>query len=319
MYSMFGKKKITVCEITKAGITATICSKTGKGIVVENKIENTSFQALKTEFGIKKVRILIPEQDAVDPILKLASDVGITVEVYESPSASMARMASHVHEPFLLIYPQVTPEYICAIADGKVLEIRRVDSLGSLEDTKNAFIKQVFDTQGVTIKAIATSIPDPVMGLAMKKDAEKSKKMPIPLPLIIGSIMLLVVAIGFFSVRLLRSSQKVTPQLILTPTPTPTPAPIVRSELKIEVQNGSGVVGLAGKGKKTLEDLGYIAVTTANADNYEYTGVTVKGKTTAIATFVVADIKNTYKTTTFSSTFVDKEATPDAIVILGKE
>ena len=32
--------------------------------------------------------------------------------------------------------------------------------------------------------------------------------------------------------------------------PTPTPTPIIRSELKIEVQNGSGVVGLQGKGKK---------------------------------------------------------------------
>ena len=194
-------------EVTKSGITATICSNQ-KGIVVENKIENTSFQEAEAEFGIKRIRILMSEQDAVDPILKSASDVGIIVEAYEPLSVAMARMAAYVHEPFILIYPQVKPEFICAIEGGKVVDIRRVDPLGSLEDTKNTFIKQVFDTQGVTINAIATNIPDPVMGLAMKKDVEKSKKMSIPLPLIIGSIVLLIVTIGFFSVRLWKNSQK---------------------------------------------------------------------------------------------------------------
>lgn len=314
---MFGTKKIIVCEVTKAGITATLCLQTGYGIAVEKKIEHTSFQKLQTEFGMKEVRILIPEQDSVDPILKSASDAGIAVEAYESPSAAMARMASHVHEPFLLVYPLVTPEFICAIAGGKVVDMSRVEPLKSLEDTKHLFIQQVADTHGVHIKAIATNIPDPVVGLAMKQVEKKPFSFPFPLPLIIGGIVFLIVLIGFFSVRLWKkSSSTISPQTILIPTPTD--IPIVRSNLKIEVQNGSGVVGLAGKGKKVLEELGYTTVTTANADNYEYTGVTVKGKTVTIAAFVLTDIAKSYPQATASSTLLDKEATLDAIVILGK-
>ncbi len=312
MYPMFGKRCITVCTVSQTGITATIFSKTGKGIVLENKIENTSFQALQAEFGIKRIRILLPEQDAVDPILKAAGDAGMIVEASEQPSVAMARMASKVPEPFLLVYPQVVPEFICAIQDGNVLEVTRVDPLGSLEDTKHTFIEHVANTRGITVRAIATNTPDPVVGLAMKKDEKKR----LPLLPIIGIIILLVVGIVFFSYRLTSQRTQLSPSPTLAATPTE--KPIGRSQLTVEVQNGSGEAGLAGKGKKVLENLGYTTVTTASADNYEYQGVTVKAKTAAISAFVVADIKETYKNASASSTLLDSASLVDAIVILGK-
>lgn len=319
---MFGKKKITVCNVSHTSITATIFSLTNKRLVVEKKVENTSFQALRSDFGIKRVRLLLPEGEekkvVLDTIVKTAGDAGIIVEAYEPPSVAMARMASKVHEPFILVYPPVKPEFICAIQDGNVLEVMPVDPLGSLEDTKRMFIEYVAKTRGITVKAIATNIPDPVMGLAMKTDIKKSEKIPLPLPLIIGSIVFLVVAIGFFSIRLQKSPSIVSPQIMLL-TPTPTEVLIVRGDIKVEVQNGSGIAGLASKGKKVLEALGYTTVTTANADNYEYKGVMVKAKTAAISAFVVSDIKDTYTSATVSSTLLDDTSLVDAIVILGKE
>ena len=318
---MFGRKSITVCSVSNTSITATICSLTGKGLVVEKKVENTSFQTLRSEFGIKRVRILLPEgavqKEILEPIVKSASDAGIIVEAYEPPSVAMARMASHIHEPFLLVYPPVKPEFVCAIQDGNVLEVMPVDPLGSLEDTKHTFIEYVAKTRGVTVRSIATNTPDPVVGLAMKADSEKSEKTILPLPLVISIIVLLVGAIGFFSVRL--TSQRTQRSISPTLAPTPTEKPIDRNKLIVEVQNGSGEAGLALKGKKVLEALGYTTVTTANADNYEYKSVTVKAKTAAIAAFVIADIKETYKNASASSSLLDSSSPVDVIVILGKE
>lgn len=330
---MFGKKKITVCNVSHTSITATIFSLTNKRLVVEKKVENTSFQALRSDFGIKRVRLLLPEGEekkvVLDTIVKTAGDAGIIVEAYEPPSVAMARMASKVHEPFILVYPPVKPEFICAIQDGNVLEVMPVDPLGSLEDTKHTFIAYVANTWGISVRTIATNTPDPVVGLASKTELtgqDMDEKKILPLPLIIGITALLVVAIGFFSVRLWNSQRgktpTISPQVSVTLTPTASnvaDAPVVRKDLKIEVQNGSGVAGLASKGKKVLEDAGYTTVTTANADNYEYKGVMVKAKTAAISAFVVSDIKDTYTNATVSSTLLDTTSTVDAIVILGKE
>lgn len=322
---MFGKKKITVCNVSHTSITATIFSLTNKRLVVEKKVENTSFQALRSDFGIKRVRLLLPEGEekkvVLDTIVKTAGDAGIIVEAYEPPSVAMARMASKVHEPFILVYPPVKPEFICAIQDGNVLEVMPVDPLGSLEDTKHTFIAYVANTWGISVRTIATNTPDPVVGLASKTELtgqDMDEKKILPLPLIIGITALLVVAIGFFSIRLQKSPSIVSPQIMLL-TPTPTEVPIVRGDIKVEVQNGSGIAGLASKGKKVLEDAGYTMVTTANADNYEYKGVMVKAKTAAISAFVVSDIKDTYTSATVSSTLLDTTSTVDAIVILGKE
>jgi len=382
---MFGKKRITVCNITRTSITVTMFSVTGKGLVVDKRMEGVTFQTLRSEFGVKRVRLLFPEEDTylklltfpkdtivtralvsekakevipeeitdecmdwkqvqiagdsvgvqvygvkkavLAPILKAALDAGVIVEACEPPSFAMARMASKVHEPFILVYPQVKPEFICAIQDGNVLEVMRVYPLGSLEDTKHTFIAYVANTWGIAVRAIAINTPDPVVGLASKMELtgqDMDEKKRLPFPLIIGLIAFLVVIIGFFSVKLWNSQRgktsiktTVSPQVSVAPTPTP--MPIIRNNLKIEVQNGSGVAGLASKGKKVLEDAGYTTVTTANADNYEYKGVMVKAKTAAISAFVVSDIKDTYTNATVSSTLLDTTSPVDAIVILGKE
>jgi surface antigen len=276
------------------------------------------------------------KKEILAPIITACEQAGVVVKACEPPSFAMARMASKVHEPFILVYPLVKPEFVCAIRDGKVLEVVRVDPLGVLEETKRTCIAYVAKMWGIPVRAIATNMPDPVVGLASKTEFtgvdmdvlniptenEEKEIKRLPLPAIIALIAILVVAIVLFSVRLWNSSSGKVPLSTTASSqiiPTPTETPVVRTDLKIEVQNGSGVAGLASKGKKVLEDAGYTTVTTANADNYDYVGVTVKGKTTAVSVFVVSDINTSYPSASASSTLLDNTSPVDAIVILGKE
>lgn len=60
-----------------------------------------------------------------------------------------------------------------------------------------------------------------------------------------------------------------------TPEPTLPPEPVERSEIKIQVLNGTGVPGEAGLFKDELEGLDYEDIDTANADNTDYTSAVV--------------------------------------------
>ncbi|MBI2008398.1 LytR C-terminal domain-containing protein [Candidatus Amesbacteria bacterium] len=84
-----------------------------------------------------------------------------------------------------------------------------------------------------------------------------------------------------------------------TETLSPTPGVMVevkRSELKVKVLNGSGVIGAAGRTKELLESLGYKDVATGNADrdDYEVTTVAVKVGQKAVWETVKADLENKY-------------------------
>src|SRR3989338_8184393 len=75
------------------------------------------------------------------------------------------------------------------------------------------------------------------------------------------------------------------PTLTSKPTSSPTPKPtsnpvdktsgLDRSKLSVEVQNGSGQAGVAGKASGILKDLGYNITSTGNADNFDYSNVTI--------------------------------------------
>ena len=76
------------------------------------------------------------------------------------------------------------------------------------------------------------------------------------------------------------ASVSILPSGKITPTskigPTGVSSSTQRSELKVAVHNGSGVVGAAQKTSSYLKELGYNVVSTGNADGYSYTGITIK-------------------------------------------
>jgi hypothetical protein len=92
-----------------------------------------------------------------------------------------------------------------------------------------------------------------------------------------------------------------------------------RSTLSIEVQNGSGEAGVAGKGSTVLKSFGYKVSSTGNADNYNYDDVTIQVKSTK-SNFLALLKKDLGFSYTVGSTSADlsSDSTADALVIIGK-
>src|SRR3989344_3619400 len=59
------------------------------------------------------------------------------------------------------------------------------------------------------------------------------------------------------------------------PTATPTPVEFDRASLSVQVLNGSGVSGEAGRMETYLSDLGYENTEIGNADNSDYQDITI--------------------------------------------
>ncbi|HYM65406.1 MAG TPA: LytR C-terminal domain-containing protein [Candidatus Sulfotelmatobacter sp.] len=122
-----------------------------------------------------------------------------------------------------------------------------------------------------------------------------------------------------------------TPSLTptLTPTKTPTPKPtsspidsstgLDRSKLSVTVENGSGEGGVAGKGSDYLKGLGYDVTGTGNADNFNYTNVTiqVKSANSDFLDLLKKDLGFNYTIQSATSDLPDSFST-DALVIIGK-
>lgn len=152
---------------------------------------------------------------------------------------------------------------------------------------------------------------------------------------LLGAILIIVVLFNVF--RTITGGSKApeptpTPIVEETPEPTleeePTPEPtssidsatgLDRAELNVTVQNGSGEAGVAKKAGDLLKDLGYNVVSTGNADNYEYTDVTVRVKSTEkkYLPLLIKDLSGTY-TIGASSSDLSASESAEAVVIVGK-
>ncbi len=114
-----------------------------------------------------------------------------------------------------------------------------------------------------------------------------------------------------------------------TPTPTPKPSPVSsidkttgldRAKLVVSIQNGSGVTGAAAKASDLLKSLGYNVVSTGNADNSNYTNVTIKVKPASKDYLPVLnkDLSSNGYSIGTSSSDLTATASADALVIVGK-
>lgn len=115
------------------------------------------------------------------------------------------------------------------------------------------------------------------------------------------------------------------PSLVPTSAAEPTVNPVDkttgldRSKLTIEVQNGSGVIGAAKKAADALRELGYVISSTGNADNYDYTNVTIQVKSSKnkFLSLLQKDLGSIYTIGTASAN-LSATSSADALVIVGK-
>ncbi len=166
-----------------------------------------------------------------------------------------------------------------------------------------------------------------------------------------GRLIIVIVILGiliFGGYRLISSRQTTTiPSITPTPTefqfptdtPTPSPetsptpkvttAPTVnpidsstgldKSELTVEVQNGSGEVGVASKASDILKGFGYRVTAIGNADNFNYENATIQVKSTKskYLPLLKKDLGFSY-TVGSSSADLSESSTADALVVIGK-
>jgi hypothetical protein len=121
--------------------------------------------------------------------------------------------------------------------------------------------------------------------------------------------------------KITASTQKTSQDAITTPTSFPTPtSALSRNDLTVQILNGTGIPGVAGVLKDKLEGLGYSAVSTGNADNYDYKKVEISLKTSKAAYFdlLVSDLGVAYTIASSSGT-LSTSSQFDAVIILGQQ
>ena len=101
-------------------------------------------------------------------------------------------------------------------------------------------------------------------------------------------------------------------------TPTPAEEELLREDISVSIQNGSGEGGVAGEASDILTELGYEIVSTGNADNFEYENVTIRVKASArgALSLLEEDLGENYTIGETSSDLPEDEAF-DALVIIG--
>jgi hypothetical protein len=109
------------------------------------------------------------------------------------------------------------------------------------------------------------------------------------------------------------SENKETPVASSSPT-------LKRDGLKVQVLNGSGVSGAAGKAKTLLEGLGYVSVETGNASSssVETTEVAVKETAKEYLELIIKDLSKEYEATA-AAKVLPTSSKYDIVVTLGKK
>ncbi len=110
-------------------------------------------------------------------------------------------------------------------------------------------------------------------------------------------------------------------KLPATPTPESTPTPdLDRSDLSMEVLNGSGAPGAAGDAEDFLVELGYENIEAGNADSYDYdqTEVSIKESKNNYLELLLSDLETEYSVSS-QSAYLDEDYEYDAQIIVGEK
>jgi len=102
-----------------------------------------------------------------------------------------------------------------------------------------------------------------------------------------------------------------------TPTETATPSPVDKSDVSIEIQNGTGITGEAAYLQGILKSMGYsdIKVANADADNHETTTVTfAKSLSSGVVDEITKKLESTYKDVETKTSSTQKT---DVVIVTG--
>ncbi|AKM82881.1 hypothetical protein A2422_02825 [Candidatus Woesebacteria bacterium RIFOXYC1_FULL_31_51] len=112
-------------------------------------------------------------------------------------------------------------------------------------------------------------------------------------------------------------SFEVTNEETSTPLPTNTPAPVKKSEISIEIQNGTGITGEAAYLQEKLKVLGYSDIKVGNAsstDNTETTVTFLKTTPQTVQDEIKKELEKIYKTVNVKTSSTQ---TVDILIVTG--
>lgn len=201
--------------------------------------------------------------------------------------------------------------------------------------------KLKLNVEAIEPESIAASRhSNPILGLYQKQDMAAADQDTLNIEIndsqgrspgnflkIFGFILFLILFAGanYYLYLKLISPSTASPAAATTPTPSPvavtvtvTPSSSIKfSDLKLSVQNGSGIPGLASKVAQKFISAGVISVDTRNADRNDYLESRLIFKNETFKNQFTTNITAVFSIAT-ANILIDNSAIFDAILILGK-
>lgn len=181
---------------------------------------------------------------------------------------------------------------------------------------------------------ISENIDEPSVWTPEEEEKSGSRKLIFIILIIIVLVLGLIAGGVFVYKNALKGTKEVPEPTPVPPSPTPTmtteeftPSPtaspsaeIKRGDFKIQVLNGSGVAGVAGRALEFLEGLGYKDIEVGNADSYDYeeTEVSIKEEKKDYLDLLLKDLEKEYTLSTKTAA-LDEGSDFDAVIIIGKK
>jgi hypothetical protein len=171
-------------------------------------------------------------------------------------------------------------------------------------------------------------VPEPVVEFNEEIGVKEKRSVPKWLLFIVGLVIGLmlgvgvVLAWGMYSNKQADVTKSETAESEVTPVPvvtevTPTPE-LVRSKLKIRVENGGGVKGAAAKASEFLTGLGYTVVSTGNSDkDVKLTEVSIVSGKSDYKAILLKDLDAEYEVASAAGE-LGKVTEYDALVTVGQ-
>lgn len=192
----------------------------------------------------------------------------------------------------------------------------------ALEPGKAILEPQEEEASVVEVEPVKEEVPPAVAAAAVVEEPKKEKGWVwVLVAFVLGAVVGTVS--GYLVAKTQRSQTAKTQNTAVVQTPVPSPSPVTteikRSELKVQVLNGSGVVGAASKAKTFLEGLGYADVAAGNADgDFAETEVEVKEGKSSASEMLKDDLKDEY---TLADTVgvLDEGSDYDVVITLGSK
>ncbi|KKP48228.1 MAG: Cell envelope-like protein function transcriptional attenuator common domain protein [Candidatus Woesebacteria bacterium GW2011_GWA1_33_30] len=193
--------------------------------------------------------------------------------------------------------------------------------------SKNVVVEEVEEvatpkTEEPKVEAIAENTSE--VPTAIENEKPNYLWIIIPTALLVGALVGGLITYFSGISKLSDSLSTPSPASSITPEASPSVTPVAtslkRSEIKLQILNGSGTSGLAGKAKTYLEGLGYKDVVAGNAISSDFaeTEIQIKDSVKEFLNTLTTDLSKNY-TVSKDTKVLTSSSKYDIVITLGEK